>query len=362
MRLTGKKKWMQRCMALACALVLSFGVMTDAGAEETSADAVSAEDGQSELWDGMNPEDTVLTVAGEEIPLKKAYFLLKFQQSIVESMQKGMYGANWYSLPIYEGDRSFQDNMKDSIVNLLTRMTLARQHMDEYGVSVSNEEQKKIDAAVEQFFASNSEEALEAMMADEETVAQILTDYTILSKVITKITENTKVDYGEAKTYSYIYGSIQSSGSVLEDVDEDTETMIEDFKSIRDSVKAGGDFDSTAAAKGYPSAMHTYFIEDDSDKLAELNEVMEGLEEGQVSDVVYTNGSSGVFVGYREPLDEESLEDAKASLLLNEQAKVLRRKISEWLEQTKSVVEQEVWSQVSMKRPLKAYMATSSEE
>lgn len=346
-----------RWIACICAFVLAF---TAAGVSAEEADSNAAGAGQSELWDGMNPEDTVLIVGDEKIPLKKAYFLVKFQQSVVQSMQKGMYGDNWYSLPIYEGDRSFQDNMKDSIMNLLVRMSLARQHMDEYGVSISKAEQEKIDAAVDKFFAANSDKAVEVMMADRETISEILTDYTILAKVIEKITENASVDYGEAKTYSYIYGAITGSSSVLEK-DADTESMIEAFEAIRDSVNAGGNFDTVAAQKGYPSAMHTYFIEDDSDKLAELNAVMDELDEGQVSDVVYTKSGNGVFIGYREKLDEESLEDAKQSLLLNERAKILRKEVQGWMKKTDSTILEGIWNQVSMKRAVAAYTSSNNE-
>lgn len=346
-----------RCVACICAIVLALGQTVSVCAEE-SVSAQSVE--ESDVWDGLNPDDTVLVVGDEKVPLRKAYFLLKFQQSIVQSMQKGMYGDNWYSLPLYEGDRSFQDNMKDSIRNLLVRMSLARQHMDEYGVSISKDEQSRIDEAVDKFFAANSDEAAHVMMADRETVEEILTDYTILAKVIAAVTKDAKAEYGKAKTYSYIYGTITKSESVLER-DESSESMIEAFGAIRDSVNAGEDFDTAAAEKGYPSAMHTYFIEDDSDKLAELNEVMDELDEGQVSDIVYTKSGSGVFVGYREELDEDSLEEAKASLLLNEKKKLLRKEVQGWMKKTKSTKSDELWEQMTLRRPLAAYTSIQAE-
>lgn len=346
-----------RCVACVCALVLALGQAVCVYAE----DAVSAQSADAEdVWDGLNPDDTVIVVGKEEVPLRKAYFLLKFQQSIVQSMQKGMYGDNWYSLPMYEGDRSFQDNMKDSIMNLLVRMSLARQHMDEYDVSINEEEQKKIDKAVDNFFKGNSDDAVKAMMADRQTVSDILTDYTILTKVIDAVTKDATADYGEAKTYSYIYGTITKSDSVLEK-NESSESMIEAFGAIRDKVNAGTDFDTAAAEKGYPSARHTYFIDDDSDKLAELNNVMDELDEGQVSDVVYTKNGNGVFIGCREELDEESLEDAKASLLLNEKKKLLRKEVRGWMKKTQNKEFTELWKQVTLERPLAAYTSTETE-
>lgn len=357
------KNRIKRCVACVCAMLLITGTgMWEACAQEASDTAVSAQDGLAEVWDGLNPEDTVLIAGKEEVSLRKAYFLVKFQQSIVHSMQKSMYGSEWYSLPIYEGDRSFQDNIKDGTINLLERMSLARAHMEELGVTVSKEEQQKIDDAVELFFQSNSEEALEAMMADQETVTEILQDYLILSKVITKLTKDTKVDYKNARTYSYIYGAFQESvDSALQELDEDSESMLEDFRSIRQAVQSGTDFDTAAAQKGYPSALHTYYIEDDGDKLAEFNEVMQELKEGEVSKVTVTKSRSGIFLGCVQKLDEEGLEDARASLLKTQQAKELRARMNEWMETMPMQVDDAVWNEVTLKRAITAYVAENEE-
>lgn len=325
---------------------------------ETSGEAVETED----LYDGLDPDSIVLTVGEDKIPLKKAYFLVKFQQAIVQDMQKSVYGSLWYSLPVYEGDRSFQDNMKESIMNLLTRMSLAKQYQKELGVSISKSEQEKIEKAADLFIASNSEEALAAMMADKETVVEVLTDYTILSKVITAVTKDTKAEYGEAKTYSYVYGSFgEDAGGDLNDVSEETETLMEDFNNIYTSVASGTDFDTAAAEQGYPTALHTYFIDDDSDALAEFNQAMEGKELGEVCEVTTVGDNQGIFIGCMQELDEDSLEAAKASYLKSQQLKELRKTMKTWIGKSEPVIDETIWSQVTMKKSMAAYRAQTTE-
>lgn len=319
---------------------------------------------EEDLYDGLDPESIVLTVGKDEIPLKKAYFLVKFQQAIVQDMQKSVYGPNWYNLHIYEGDRSFQENMKESIVNLLVRMSLARQNQKELGIKLSDSEKAAIDEAVELFMASNSQEALDAMMADEAVVRQVLEDYTILSKTLAKLTKDVEVEYGEAKTYSYVYGSFgEDAGTTdLNDVSEDTENVIESFNNVYKTASSGTDFDTAAAQYGYPTALHTYFEGDQRDALAEFNAAMNGLEIGEVSEVVYVGDNQGVFIGCRQEVDEDSLEDAKQSLLKSEQLKELAKSIDVWIEESKPAVDEDIWSQVTMKKPLSAYVAETTSE
>lgn len=366
MKHTGKK--IAAMIAAVAIAAVSVTVQTDAESADTAAGAAQVTESAGnavqteDLYNGLDPEAVVLTVGEEEVPLKKAYFLMKFQQAIVQDMQKSVYGSQWYSLPIYEGDRSFQDNMKDSIMNLLTRMSLARQYQKESGVTISKKEQENIQKAVNAFLASNSEEALAAMMADEALVTEILEDYTILSKVITAVTKDVQAEYGEARTYSYVYGSFGDDAGVkdLNDVSEETETLLEAFNNIYKSVSGGADFDTAAAEQGYPTAIHTYFAGDDEDTLAELNAIMDGKAAGEVSEVVYVGDNAGAFIGCMQEVDADSLEDAKASYLLSEKLKEWKATMGQWLSEKKVDINETLWSQVTMEKSITTYKVQSN--
>lgn len=345
------KQFKKRLFALLCVCMLTVAAIP-LHAEEVTEEAVSTTD----LYGGLDPESVVLTVGEDKVPLKKAYFLVKFQQSIVQDMQKSVYGATWYRLQIYEGDRSFQDNMKESIMNLLVRMSLARQHYEEYGIRISKDEKKKIEETVDTFFASNSDKTIEAMMADEETLTEILTDYTLLCKLIAKLTKNVKVEYGEAKSYAYVYGSFgDDAGLDLDEVSEETESLIEAFNNMRSRAVSSGDLKTTAANAGYGTAIHTYFIEDENDELAEFNRIVDGLDKGEISEVVYVGDNQGVFIGCQQELDKDSLADAKSSLYTSEQVKVLRKQMTDWMEEAKVVIDETIWSQVTLAKAISAY-------
>lgn len=347
---------LKKVLAVTSAVAIVAGAVMVPGQRMVSAED-TAKETIEELYDGLDPESVVLTVGEDEVLLKKAFFLMKFQQAIVQDMQKGVYGSNWYNLRIYEGDRTFQENMKESIINLLVRMSLAKQHQEQLGISLSNSEKEGIAEAVDLFMKSNSEEALGAMMADEGTVTEVLEDYTLLSKMIVKLSKDVQVEYKEAKTYSYIYGSFGEDAGTedFDDVSEDTENILEGFRNVRDAAKKGDDFDTAAAQYGYPTAIHTYFEGDSHDALAEFNAAMDKLDIGEVSDVIYVGNNAGAFIGCRQEVDEDSLADAKASLLKSEQLKEIKQVVNPWIEEVEPVVEETIWSQVTMKHPLSAY-------
>lgn len=352
------KGLIKKLVAGAGVLALLFGAVP-ACAKET-ASAVSGEAAQSSVLD---PESVVLIVGKEKVPLKKAYFILKYQQSLMQDMLSGLYGVDWYKIEVGDNGRTFEDEMKDGVMNLLVRMSLTRQNQKELGISISKEENKAIEAAAEEFINSNSQEALDAMMADKELVKEILADYTLLSKMIRTVTKDTKATYGEAKTYSYIYGSFSGeSRSLLESMAEEDETMIETFQSIRQSAVTDSDFSTAASKQGYGSAMHTYFVENDGDALAEFNKVMDGLKPGEVSEVTTIGNNQGLFLGCMEAeVDERSLEEAKQSLLKNYQVKDLVKQMDAWVKKAAPRVEDSVWALVNVSKPMSAY-TTSGEE
>lgn len=356
-RKTGHKNIVKKVVAgigILTLLLSALPVYADEPATGTAAETQNSV---------LDPEGTVLVVGKDKVPLKKAYFILKYEQSVMQDMLSGVYGVGWYEMEAGDG-RTFEEEMKDGVMNLLVRMSLTRQNQKELGIRISEDEKKAIEAAAEEFINSNSDEALEAMMADKELVEEVLTDYTLLSKMTIKVTKDTKVKYGKAKTYSYIYGSFsENTLSVQNEMVEEDETMIETFRTIRQSAVTDSDFNTAAEGNGYRVAMHTYFAGDDKDALAEFNQVMDGLEAGEMSEVIIVGDNQGVFLGCMEAeVDEKSLEEAKQNFLKNNQVKDLIKQMKAWAKKAVPEVQDSVWAPVDLSKRMSAYVAADGGE
>lgn len=346
------------CLSAMVMLAMPAGTMAEEAGSSKAATG-SALEVALQPYNGLNPDTVVLTVGDEEVSLRKAYFLVKLQQAIAPAWYVSQYGEEWYTMPVFQGGRSYEDEAKDYLIELVKMMSLARQQKDELGISLSKDEKAAIKDVVDTFMASNSQEALDVMMADEETVTEILTDYTILNKVVTQITRETEVDYGEAKTYSYTYCSVESG---TEDTEEQIAGAKKAFQELYEETLAGGEFDTLASEKGYPSSMHTYLLNYEEDVLNFFNETMDKLQPGEVSQVTYTEDGTGMFIGYmEEEVDEKGKQEVMESMLQNARVKDLKKELKNWKSDTKITLDTGVWSRVKMGDPLSTYTASTEE-
>lgn len=62
-----------------------------------------------------------------------------------------------------EEGKTYEENMKDSILESLENMYLVKQHASEYKVELTDEEKKKIDKAAEEFVEDNTLEDKEVV-------------------------------------------------------------------------------------------------------------------------------------------------------------------------------------------------------
>lgn len=328
-------------------------------AEEDKKETKSVLEVEAQPYNGLDPDAVVLTVDGEEVSLRKAYFMVKLQQAIAPAWYVSQYGEDWYTMPVFEGGRSYEEEAKDYLIELVKLMSLARQQQKELGISLSKKEKAAIKEAVDTFLAGNSQEALDVMMADEETVTEILTDYTILNKAVSEITKDTTADYGQAKTYSYTYCSLDID---TEDAQEEIFKAKKAFEELYQETLAGGEFDTLASEKGYPASMHTYLSNYEDDVLNFFNKTMDSLQPGEVSKVTYTEDGKGMFIGYMEDeVDAAGKQEVMASMLQSERVKDLKKELKNWRSKAKISLDTTMWSKVKMGEPLGTYYTTMEE-
>ena len=131
--------------------------------------------------EGFDTEAAVITVNDSEIPAG----VLKFATHHLQAQYESMYASFGYSgiinQDIYGTGSTLGDSIKDQMVEEMTRIALAEQHMSEYGVSISEEKKAEISETAAEFIADNDEEVLEKISADQDTVERYLELLTIQS-------------------------------------------------------------------------------------------------------------------------------------------------------------------------------------
>lgn len=312
----------------------------------------------------------LLTVGEETVTLGEAYFLIKLQQAQYETIASQYYGESWYSSDLFGTGETFQDYYKRYFIEILERVCLARQHMDELGVELTAEETAAIEKTADAFLEDNVKSARKAMKADRETIINVLTGHKILEKVTAKAVEGVNQDISDeelrnaayTKTYSYIYTPLQnteSDGTMSDMTTAEREEAISLLNNVREEVLAGADFDMAATGQGLSVSQHIYTPNDETDKLIEINKEMDKLQIGEVSGVIPLD-TTGIFIGHmdsdntNELADEEVISIARENILNERKYEMFKGIVEGWRADVEVTLDEGLWSQVSMEKPLKA--------
>lgn len=81
------------------------------------------------------------------------------------------------------GDQTYEEQTKKSILENLENMYLVSQHVSDYDVALTEEEQQAIKDAAAKFSEDNSDDVKKVVSGDEEEVAKVLELMTISNKM-----------------------------------------------------------------------------------------------------------------------------------------------------------------------------------
>lgn len=126
---------------------------------------------------------TAVTINGTEISAGTVKFMTHYMQAATESFYDQYFGAGSMNMAIDEEGTTLGEMMKEQNIASLTSMVLMEQHMEEYGVALTDEEKTAISEAAAAFLADNDEEVLTKMGATQEDVERYLELNTIQVKM-----------------------------------------------------------------------------------------------------------------------------------------------------------------------------------
>ena len=181
----------------------------------------------------IDADATVLTVGKEEVPLGVVNFYARMMQGQYETYYAGMMGTTAEELWTQDAgdDKTYEESVKDSVMEAVENMYLIAQHADEYEVVLTEDEQEAIKKAAEQFDADNTDKVKDAVSGYRKDIEKYLELMTIQSKMSEKMREgvNEEVSDEEAaqKSMEYVYfayTSTDESGAVTELTDEEKES------------------------------------------------------------------------------------------------------------------------------------------
>lgn len=303
----------------------------------------------------VDKETTVATFDGKEIALAVPNFAARFQQACDDDMYAYYFGGSVWDSDFSGNGVTMEDEVKNGVMDSLFAMYTLEAHMGDYGVTLSEEEYAKIGDTAVAFVNANSKEALEQLGADVATIEEYLRLVTIQAKMREAIIADadTNVSDEEANTSAYSYVTV--SKVTYTDADGNSVEYTEDeLVGLSDTVEAFAavaqdeNLEAAADGHGYTVSTGTFTANDEMLDAAVLA-VLQGLEEGEVSDVIDTENAYYV-VRLDAKTDEAATEMNRASIISERQNALYEEVLTAWQETHTWEVEEDVWKAVTFDR------------
>lgn len=304
---------------------------------------------------GVNKDAVVAVFDETEVPLGVPNFAARLQQAYSDDMYNYYFGGSAWDQDLSGTGVTTQEEVKNSVMDAMFELYTLDAHAQEYGVTVSEEEQTKIAEAAAAFLAANSKEAAEELGADTGVVEEYLRLLTVQAKMREAIIADTDTNVSDAEANTSAYSYVRISKTSYTDADGNTaEYTEEELQALQDTVKAFAaeaqekTLEEAAEAQTYTVSTGTFTAEEDSLDEAVLA-ALKALDEGAVSDVIDTENAYYV-VRLDAKTDAEATEATRESIIREREDALYEEVLTGWQETHTWEVKEDVWKEVKFDR------------
>lgn len=298
-------------------------------------------------------EDVVATVGDKEITADVANFYARYVQAQYETYYSAYLGEDMWNSEAAEG-KTYEESVKTSVLENLEDMILLEKHMDEYEVSLSDEEKNVIDEAVKKFGETNALEDKEKVSGSDKAVKRVMTLLAIQQKMQEAIEAgaDTEVSDEEAaqkgmQYVAFLYSSTDEDGKSVDMTDDEKKEVKKEAEEFAKGAKDAKDFEAYAKEHEQEAKKATFDSESTS-PAEDLIKEADKLKEGEVTKVIETD--AGCYVAKVTTLLDREATDAKKDTIVSKRKQELYTDTCKnWREDGDISVHEEVWEKISFK-------------
>lgn len=308
---------------------------------------------------GINKDQVAATMKDQNVTLGVANFMCRYQQAMLEDQYKMYLGAEDIWSQSLGGDATMEDNVKDSAMEQLHEMYTLKAHMADYKIELTDEDKKAVKDAAKKFIEANSQATLNEISADAEIVEEVLTLYTIQSKMRNAIEAEADMNVSDADANMRGYSMVTIStaahtdedGNQTEYTDEEKKKLKEDAEKMASELKeAGANLDTVASKYGHEVTSGTYGT-DDTQLAEEVRKELDALKEGETSGLIETEGAL-YFVRLDKETDKEATEQHRQTIINTRKSDKYQEVLSGWQEKDGWKVKEKALEKIVFKNSL----------
>ena len=311
----------------------------------------------------INPDKTVATVNGTEISLGLANYMAQYTAVDYDTYYMSYFGQDMWTKQSGDNAETMTDRVKANTLQSLEEYYLLEEHMDEFGVSLTEDEMNKIASAAADFMSANTEEALEAMGATEEYVKEQLRLATLQQKMYNAIVAGADTNVSDEecaqKTFSYVRVSKTASTDEAESkTDEEAAAEAKDkAQQILDEALTGSSEDplqTAAEAHDASKATCSYGTkdlqsEDDNSTYLDMAvlEAADKLGEGEYNKTLIDTDTYYYVIRMDSLDDKEAAERERQSIISDRKQALYQETLDGYKDSAEWTVDDKAWEPVN---------------
>ena len=303
----------------------------------------------------LTGDEIVAEVGDTQITAAVAEFFARYEQAQYETYYMTYYGDEMWSMQV-DGDMTYEDSVKNNILYAVESIYVLEDHMDEYGVKLTAEDEAAINAAAKAFIEANDAETLAAIGGTEDVVKEMLRLYTIQQKMYDAmiLDVDTEVSEEEAaqRGMDYVFLSThvhKDDGSEQEFSDAELADMKKTIEKFQADLSSGTKtFDECAEEAELDKVSITFDADSITPNTDLIAEAMT-LGVGQVTNIIEVE--DGYYVGQVTSLLDQEATDAKKLDIIEEREQTLYNDLcAQWMEEAEITEYEEIWAKVDFEK------------
>lgn len=262
---------------------------------------------------------------------------------------------------------TYGQQFKDDVMDTLTNMVLLDQHKDEYGVSVTDEDEAAIKEAAQKFVDDNDAAMLEKNGITADSVAEYMRLYTVYARMqdpmVADVDTNVTDDEAKKSTITYVRIKEDTSSSDSSDTSSTEETTEKKtFASLKDEAQAvldrlkqesdiaNADMESIAKEVGDDTfTVQVSYDATDAVYDKNLKEAANTLADGQLYDGVIEGADGNYYlVRMDSVLDREKTDANKDTIIENRKSDLYDQILAGWKDEAEITVNESLWKKVKV--------------
>lgn len=288
---------------------------------------------------GINKNATAASFSdGTTVTMEVTNFVIRYQQVIADSFYRQIFGDEVWTKDVSGNGSTMEDTVKSSVMDSLHEMYTLKNHMADYDVSLTDEENTAIADAADAFLAENDSDALDEIGATRDAVIEFLTLQTIKNKMTSAIyaTADTDVSDEEANMRAYTMlkfsteGTYDDDNNLVELTGEEKAAIETEASDVYAEITDPADLETVAEAHDLTPTTGTYAA-DDTSLDEDVKTALDALAEGELSQLITTD-SAIYIVRLDKETDEDATESNRESIIEERQTSLYDETLEGWQE------------------------------